>query len=193
MTAPRVLLFALLLFALPIGWILLAADRDAPGDDVPADRPTGDAPAPNTAADAPDRVAIAAVPDPAFPPTLLAADTTDLTGDGAADRIELRVDAVRDDRGRMQWDDGHRWTLHAKIDGSVYPLFDERVQIGQVRFWVVDRSGMGAGEGVAIVLLREAGAGVELRSYRWRESGGFEARTEFTTAGNVVYGSPEIP
>jgi hypothetical protein len=124
------------------------------------------------------------------PRTLLLDEAFDLSGDGAPERILLYVDAERDGAGRLQWDDGQRWALHVLAGGAVYPLFDGYVQIGRLRFWIIEPGGtVGAAR---IVLLKETGAGVELRSYRFEPDRGFIGAVEYTTSGNVVFTSPEI-
>ncbi len=52
--------------------------------------------------------------------------------------VELRVDAERDEAGRIMWDDGHRWLLVVREGPLSARLVDEFVPAGVVRFWVVD-------------------------------------------------------
>jgi hypothetical protein len=126
------------------------------------------------------------------PRTLLADETYDITGDGAPERILLYVDAPRGPDGRLQWDDGQRWALLVRAGGAVYPLFDERVQIGRLRFWIIAPSDPEAGEAVRVLLLQETGAGIELRTFRFQEGVGFLATVEHSVSGNVVFTSPDI-
>ncbi len=131
-------------------------------------------------------------PEPDLPRTLVADETYDVTGDGAPERVLLYVDADRGPDDRILWDDGQRWALVVRAGGAVYPLFDEYVQIGSVRFWIVGPHDPASGGPVRIVLLRETGAGVELRTYRFQEGIGFLAAMEHSTSGNVVFTSPEV-
>ncbi|MDR3115203.1 MAG: hypothetical protein LBU25_06750 [Treponema sp.] len=76
--------------------------------------------------------------------TLLERSSIDLTGDGIDDTIELYTSAEAYDVAmefgrirRMAWDDGHTWTLVVHDGEGFYPLVNERIQQGEVQFWVV--------------------------------------------------------
>ena len=68
--------------------------------------------------------------------TLLERSYIDLTDDGIGDTIELYTSAEAYD-GRMAWDTGHTWTLVVHDGEAFYPVVRERIQYGEVQFWVV--------------------------------------------------------
>jgi hypothetical protein len=68
--------------------------------------------------------------------TLLERSSIDLTDDGIEDTIELYTSAEAYD-GRIAWDDGHTWTLVVHAGEAFYPVVRERIQYGEVQFWVV--------------------------------------------------------
>lgn len=195
---PRSALVALLVFAAGAIGLIMLAERP-PANPTPAEiegsaAPVTDVPArgdPQPAVGSGDSLVVP-IPGLEPPRSLLVDEAHDLTGDGAPERVRLFVDAQRGARGQLQWDDGQRWALHVRAGAEDYPLFDEYVQIGRVHFWIVDQITSDAGAVPRILLLRETGAGVELRSYRFVEGRGFLARVEHMTSGNVVFTSPDI-
>jgi hypothetical protein len=134
---------------------------------------------------------IEAAPAPPAPPRTELMDTVArLTSATTPERVQLYVDAERDARGRLMWDDGQRWLLQVRRGDAVYPLFDDYVQLGTLRFWTVEPNAGGAAE---LVLLKETGAGIQLTTYRWdaaRE--GFVREERYEASGNVVLASPAV-
>jgi len=101
-------------------------------------------------ADAKDRAA-AREPDPVRPDTvvrkadvgsldiggtLLDSVTVDVDGDGTAERIDLGVNAGRDERGEMQWDIHNQWSVIVRDGPDSYPLLHECCP-GSAAFWVI--------------------------------------------------------
>jgi hypothetical protein len=132
----------------------------------------------------------AASAPPAPPRTELMDTVARLTGATSPERVQLYVDAERGARGRLMWDDGQRWLLQVRRGDAVYPLFDDYVQLGTLRFWTVEPNAGGAAE---LVLLKETGAGIQLTTYRWdaaRE--GFVREERYEASGNVVLASPAV-
>ncbi|HET6569118.1 MAG TPA: hypothetical protein VFG50_14220 [Rhodothermales bacterium] len=123
---------------------------------------------------------------PDLPRTLLDSTRLDLTGDGTPERLALYVDAARDSKGRLVWDDGQRWALVARTDSDAYVLFNRFVQLGAVRFWIVDLQQPGTPP--IVVTLTETGAGVRATRYQFDpEQEGFRTDSIFDVAGNVLY------
>lgn len=127
----------------------------------------------------------------ALPPgarTLLDSATADVDLDGTPERLELYAAVDRDARGRVMWDDGQQWALVVRDGDAVYPLVNERVQLGHLRFWVVDR---GRDSVPVIVVLRETGSGLQVRPFVFDPGrGAFAPAASLEAAGNVVHASP---
>lgn len=136
----------------------------------------------------PDAVVRAVDSAPPLPETMLDNAAIDLDLDGAPERVELYAAVQRDDRGRLMWDDGQRWTLIVRDGDAVYPLFDGYVQLGKVTFWLVDPLD---GRPPAILTQVAAGAGVRVERFIYSaEEGGFVSTGVVEASGNVVHETP---
>lgn len=184
----------LLVTVLAVGAAVLVwrtGEREVAGPPPPneeRDSATAAAATAASAAAAADSV-IGPVQDVDLPRALVADEALDLTGDGAPERLQLYLDIERGEDGSFHWDDGQRWLLIARAGGAIYPLLDEYVQIGRVRFWVVQGD---AGQAPRIVVLRETGSGVRLRAFHYAPPDRFAVRDVSAVSGNVVYTSPEL-
>jgi hypothetical protein len=96
-----------------------AAERTATADRAPVERDTV--------------VRRANVPPLA---TLFDSATVDVDGDGTAERVDLGVDAGRDERGVMQWDIHNQWSVIVRDGPDSYPLLHECCP-GAAAFWVI--------------------------------------------------------
>jgi hypothetical protein len=179
-------LFLVLLVAVPLALVLWRGRGDEPGV-VPRHpiEPVEERSL-NAVGAAPQRIGPGPVPD--LPRSLLVDEALDLTGDGVRERVQLYVDAESGPDGRLHWDDGQRWVLLVRADGGVYTLLDRYVQIGGLRFWVMEEAGE---EAPRLVLLHAAGAGISLTSFRYQQPQAFVATPEFAVTGNLVFTSPD--
>ncbi|MTI80793.1 MAG: hypothetical protein FH758_07910 [Firmicutes bacterium] len=69
--------------------------------------------------------------------TLLERKYEDVDSDNKKESIELYNSAQWQPDGSMGWDTGHNWLLIVRKDETVYPLFDDWVQHGELNFWIV--------------------------------------------------------
>lgn len=69
--------------------------------------------------------------------TLLERTYADIDNDGANESVELYTSAEKMADGRMGWDTGHQWVLLVRKGEEIFPLFDDRLQYGEVQYWVV--------------------------------------------------------
>ncbi|MDR3288777.1 MAG: hypothetical protein LBT22_05055, partial [Peptococcaceae bacterium] len=53
------------------------------------------------------------------------------------EKIELYTSAFVAADGFMRWNDGDTWTLVVHREEQQYPLLNERIQNGEVDFWVI--------------------------------------------------------
>lgn len=68
--------------------------------------------------------------------TLLERLYDDTDQDGEEESVELYTSAEIAPDGQIGWDTGHRWVLLVRKGNQVFPLFDNRVQYGEVQFWI---------------------------------------------------------
>jgi hypothetical protein len=72
--------------------------------------------------------------------TLLEQRYADLDADGETESIELYTSAAITNDGKLGWDTGDQWALLVRKGERIYPLFCERLQYGEVQFWVAGRN-----------------------------------------------------
>lgn len=68
--------------------------------------------------------------------TLLSKTEVDIDDDGELENVEMYTAAQRDEKGNMMWDDGQNWSLVVKDGDNEYHLFNEYVQLGELKYWV---------------------------------------------------------
>jgi hypothetical protein len=68
--------------------------------------------------------------------TLLDSATVDVDGDGTPERVELGVNAGRDEQGEWNWDVHNQWQVVVRDGPDSYPLLYETVE-GAAAFWVI--------------------------------------------------------
>lgn len=61
--------------------------------------------------------------------------SADFDRDGRQESLVLAVNAEVDDRGRIAWDDGHRWYLYVETDGMVEGIAEFSVQLGMLELY----------------------------------------------------------
>ncbi|MBO8155880.1 MAG: bZIP transcription factor [Bacillaceae bacterium] len=110
-----------------------------------------------------------------YPQSFFSKAESDLDQDGEKEIIELYVDAAKMDNGEFAWDDGQPWLLVVKDEGKTYPLFHDYVQLGSLKFWVMER------EQERSILLLNTGMGLfHLQSFTFdEEKGGYVPKTHF--------------
>lgn len=97
-----------------------------------------------------------------FPKSRYSHLSTEVMHNHRAQTIALYVDAEKGPDGQWGWDDGQRWLLVVQDAQTTYPLFDGRIQLGDLAFWVIDDGGERS-----IVLLETGTAHLKLRTYRY--------------------------
>lgn len=200
----RPLLAALVLALAACGDGAPAPDREAggPPGEPPAEGPAGPGVEPGPPGEEPSGLPRAPLRADTYPAGWLLLDSWSPGGEpgtrpggapsGPADApeppspvVELRVDAERDGRGRVMWDDGHRWLLTVREGPLSARLVDEFVPAGVVRFWIVDDQ-----EGGLLVVTEVESGTVGVRTTSWRRAADGDAwaavgRAEAT--GNLLH------
>ena len=70
--------------------------------------------------------------------TLLERTYADTDSDGMNESVELYTSAKKiAPDGRMGWGTGHQWVLLVRKGEETFPLFNDRVQYGELQYWVV--------------------------------------------------------
>jgi hypothetical protein len=110
-----------------------------------------------------------------FPVSLYDQTEFDLDRDGENERIEMYVNAEKDDKGEFMWDDGHNWLFVVKDGEHTYPLFDGWVQLGKLSFWLIESNGT-----PMIILLKTGTAEFNLQTFTFNaEESGFIQEVHF--------------
>lgn len=117
--------------------------------------------------------------------TLLERMYFDVLNDGQDESIELYTSAKRCPDGLMGWDTGQRWLLLVRNEETIYPLFDNWVQHGQLEFSVValNQSQVVNPESADLethVYVMQNGQSINLFDYYWdKQNGYFKKETIF--------------
>jgi hypothetical protein len=98
-----------------------------------------------------------------YPISMLNQRTFDLKGNGEEQSIELyaNVEKIEGEEG-YAWDDGQRWLLVVKDGEKTYPLFDDRIQLGRLTYWIFTTE-----ETPTLVLLYSATASFHLQTFTY--------------------------
>ncbi len=104
----------------------------------------------------PESYSVSATEDVVFPRSLANTTEFDFDGDGTTEQLELWVDAERQ-AGEWLWDDGQRWLLVIRDGGQLYPLFDDFIQLGLLRYHVFR-------DDSPVLFSIESGHGVQIHS-----------------------------
>jgi len=123
--------------------------------------------------------------------TLLDSATVDVDGDGTPERVELGVNAGRDERGEMNWDVHNEWSVIVRDGPDSYPLLRECCP-GAAAFWVIAADSTGP---AAILVqtsnLTTRGGGTRLDRFVWDGSrGGFVRTSRVEGWGTAFYRGP---
>lgn len=123
--------------------------------------------------------------------TLLDSATVDVDGDGTPERVELGVNAGRDERGDMSWDIHTQWSVIVRDGPDSYPLVRECCP-GAAAFWVVAGDST---EPAAILVqtsdLTTSRSGTRLDRFVWDGSrGGFVRTGRVEGWGTAFYRGP---
>lgn len=73
--------------------------------------------------------------------TMFNKTVVDIDGDGRLDQIESYTSAKRMPDGTMAWDDGQKWVLSVTCNNQQYILFDDYVQLAELKFFAYVDSG----------------------------------------------------
>ncbi|MDZ5471347.1 hypothetical protein SM124_06265 [Bacillus sp. 31A1R] len=110
-----------------------------------------------------------------YPVSLYDETTFDLDGDGEEEQIEMYVNAEQDEKGEFAWDDGHNWLFVVKDGDQTYPLYDGWVQLGTLKFWVIETD-----ETPMVILLKTGTAEFTLQTFTYNNvEQGFIKETQF--------------
>lgn len=104
--------------------------------------------------------------------TLLERMYFDVLNDSRDESIELYTSAERCPDGLMGWDTGQRWLLLVRNENTIYPLFDDWVQHGQIEFSIValNKSQVVSPESADLethIYVMQNGQGISLFDYYW--------------------------
>ncbi|WP_148228073.1 hypothetical protein [Syntrophobotulus glycolicus] len=69
--------------------------------------------------------------------TLLERTYADTDSDGTNEIVELYTSAEKIASGRIGWDTGHQWVLLVRKGEETFPLFNDRLQYGELQYWIV--------------------------------------------------------
>jgi regulator of replication initiation timing len=99
-----------------------------------------------------------------YPTSMLHQRTFDLKNSGTEQTIELyaHVEKIDGEEGEYAWDDGQRWLLVVKDGEKTYPLFDDRIQLGSLTYWLFT-----TGETPTLVLLHTATASFHVQTFTY--------------------------
>lgn len=92
--------------------------------------------------------------------TLLNQRAVDIDSDSNQEQIEVYTAAERLPDGTMAWDDGQKWFVLVKDGNKEYLLFNEFIQLGELKYWTSPDSG-----DFSIAVLIEGGNGIQLYDY----------------------------
>lgn len=74
--------------------------------------------------------------------TIINKSLVDIDGEGQLDQIESFTSAKRMSDGTMSWDDGQRWVLLVTCNNQQYILFDDYIQLAELKFFAYTDSGV---------------------------------------------------
>ncbi len=113
--------------------------------------------------------------------TLLDAFIIDIDNNGEDEKVAMYTRAEKDKSGEIMWDDGQDWIILVEGKDNDYVLFDNYVQLGTIQLfaYTVD-------DDFYIVTIQSGTANLTVKEYKFnKEIQAFEAKTGFTTSGNV--------
>ena len=73
--------------------------------------------------------------------TMVNKTVVDIDGEGQLDQIESYTSAKRMLDGTIAWDDGQRWVLLVTFNNQQYILFDDYIQLAELKFYAYTDSG----------------------------------------------------
>ncbi|MCG7343715.1 hypothetical protein MHZ92_06195 [Sporosarcina sp. ACRSL] len=103
-----------------------------------------------------------------YPQSLYKKTALDLDGDGEEEVIELYVNAEKMEDGLFAWDDGQNWLLVVKDGEETYPLFDDFVQLGSIRFSTATFDGK---PGIVMIMAQHSDKIIQKFTYDKNEKG----------------------
>lgn len=96
-------------------------------------------------------------------------------------KISMYTNADKDKDGNFMWDDGQYWKLIVHTDEGDYLLYDNYLQIGQLKFLVYFED-----EDLNICLFETSSSGLKLINYEFeKDHNYFEGELEFNANDNV--------
>lgn len=107
--------------------------------------------------------------------TLLERINDDIDSDGDKESIEVYTSAQIARDGQMGWDTCHQWVMLVKKGEEVFPLFDDRLQYGELQFWIAsfNQNNIESPESAdlkrKIYVMVTTGIGFKLVDYYWDE------------------------
>ena len=95
---------------------------------------------------------------------------TDVTKDGNDDIISLYINSEKDEKGELVKNDSNEWMLlvYDSSNNEHYTLFDEKIQVGDLYFQVVDYFDENE-PSTKILLYKITGTEIEIASFKYVE------------------------
>lgn len=108
----------------------------------------------------------------------------DITLGNAPAKLRLYTSAEYEN-GVFSWDDSQKWTVEAEQDGGVYPLYSDRVSLGNVYTEYIEGN-----DGNAVIMVYVmTSSGTKINKYTFSESGFLEKTVYDSGAVNSMQSS----
>ena len=113
--------------------------------------------------------------------TLLDTYSMDIYGDEEEEKIEMYVDAEKDDEGNIMWDDGQNWKMIVQGNDYSFILFEDYLQLSSMDFFVYTID-----EDFYISTVDSGTANLTMKEYKYNaDNETFEKTIKSNTSGNV--------
>ena len=105
----------------------------------------------------------------------------DINGDGSEETISMYVNAEQGEDGEIYWDDGQRWLFLVEGQDQDYILFDDYVQLGNIKFHIYTVE-----DDFYITTIQSGTANLDVTEYRFdSNSKEFISTLKHKATGNV--------
>jgi len=106
--------------------------------------------------------------------TLLDSHSLNIYGDEKEEKVEMYVDAKKDDKGNVMWDDGQDWKLIIEGNEYSFVLFEGHLQLASMDFFIYTID-----DDFYISTLNSGTANLTLTEYKYNKENGLS--TFFST------------
>lgn len=113
--------------------------------------------------------------------TLLDTYSIDIYGDEEEEKVEMYVDAEKDEEGNIMWDDGQNWKMIVEGNDYSFILFEDYLQLSSMDFFIYTID-----EDFYITTVNSGTANLTMTEYKYnRDNETFEKTIKSDTSGNV--------